>query len=114
MTDQSSINDSLATTDVLWNLEDLYAADDIEELERDITSAKEEATRIRENYYGKVASLSPEDLFRLVTHLERLDCMLGKLATYSFLNFTTQVDNQEAGALNQRVRELLSECAKQK
>lgn len=113
MAEQTSLNDRLVTTDIIWNLEDLYSADDTTELEQDISHATEEAEKIQQEYYGKVASLSPEDVFRLVSRLERLDSTLGKLATYSFLFFTTQVDNAEAGALNQRVRELVSQCGKE-
>ncbi len=113
MAENISINEQLGTTGVIWNLEDLYPANDTAELEKDIASAREEAENIKQEYYGKVASLAPDALFRLVTHLERNDCTLGRLATYGFLNFTTQVDNAEAGALNQRIRELVSECGKQ-
>lgn len=109
----SSINDTLATAGVIWNLEDLYPGEDSTLLEQDISRASEDAEKIKGDYYQKVASLSPEDVFRLVTRLERLDCILGKLSTYAFLNFTTQVNNAEAGALNQRIRELVSHCGKQ-
>lgn len=113
MADQTSINETLATTDVIWNLGDLYPSDDTSELEKDIKNAGEEAVNIKNDYYGKVPSLPPEDVFRLVSRLEKLDSLLGKMATYGFLNFTTQVDNAEAGALNQRIRELVSQCGKE-
>jgi oligoendopeptidase F len=113
MAEKLSLNESLGTTDVIWNLEDLYPADNTAELEKDIASAREEAQKIKQEYYGKIANLTPDALFRLVTHLERNDCTLGRLATYGFLNFTTRVDNAEAGALNQRIRELVSECGKE-
>ncbi|SHO53141.1 M3 family oligoendopeptidase [Desulfopila aestuarii] len=113
MTETTSINETLSTTEVLWQLEDLYITGDVSQLEQDMARASEEAAAIRSEYYQKVTSLSPEDLFRLVNRLERLDCSLGKLATYAFLNFTTQVNNAEAGALNQRIRELVSQCGKE-
>ena len=46
----------------------------------------------------------------LVKKLENLDCALSKLGTFSFLNFTTQMGNAEAGALDQRIHELYSKC----
>lgn len=108
----TSINETLATIDVIWNLEDLYPSGDTTDLEKDIVRVSEEAETIKADFYGKIASLSPEELFRLVSRLERLDSRLGKLSTYTFLNFTTQVNNAEAGALNQRIRELVSQCGK--
>ncbi len=113
MTQITPLNDALGTTEVIWNLGDLYAADDTGTLENDIAHCREEAKAIKSDYYAKVASLAPEAIYRLVTRLEKLDCALGRLATYSLLNFTTQVNNAEAGALNQRIRELVSECGKQ-
>lgn len=113
MAETRSINETLATTEVIWNLSDLYSADDLAAMEQDIARAAEEATAIRAEYYNRVSALSPEEIFRLVTRLERLDCLLGKLATYAFLNFTTQVNNAEAGALHQRIRELASQCGKE-
>jgi len=113
MTEATSLNETLATQDVIWNLEDLYPSDETARLESDIAHATKEATEINGEYATRVAALTPEDVFRLVSRLERLDCLLGKLSTYAFLNFTTQVNNAEAGALNQRIRELVSLCGKQ-
>ncbi len=113
MDDKQSINDILATSNIVWNLEDLYPTAEPEALEQDISGASDEAKKIKNDFYNKVASLSSEEIYRLVTRLEKLDSTLGRLATYSFLNFTTQVNNAEAGALNQRIRELISQCGKQ-
>ena len=113
MAENISINETLSTSEIIWNLTDIYPAADSTEFEVDIAEAREEAGKIRDEYRGRIVTLTPEQLYRLVTRLERLDCVLGKLATYGYLIFTTQVDNAEAGALNQRIRELLSECGKE-
>ncbi|WP_163340841.1 M3 family oligoendopeptidase [Desulfopila sp. IMCC35008] len=113
MATSSSLNDTLQTVDVIWNLGDLYAATDDSALHADIRFCKEEAGSIQETFRGRVSNLSAADVFALVQKLEHLDTVIGKLATYSFLNFTTQVDNAEAGGLNQQIRELASECGKQ-
>lgn len=112
MTEQSSINNLLGTTKILWNLDDLYSPDDAAVLEDDIRSCQKEAAAVKEQYHGKIATLAAGEVHALVTRLEALDTLLGKLATYSFLNFTTQVDNAAAGALSQRIRELVSKCGK--
>ena len=112
MTAQTSINETLGTSEIIWNLDHLYPSADKARLEEDIAACRTEAKEINEGYSGRVSALSAEDILALVTRLEKLDAQLGKLATYSFLNFTTQVDNAEAGALNQRIRELISTCGK--
>jgi len=113
MNDTPSLNEQLKSSKVLWNLTDLYSGADDPQYEKDIAEARVEAKAVREQFYGKVATLGPAELLALVTRLEALDCLLGKLATYTFLDFTTQVDNAEAGAQSQRIRELASECGKE-
>lgn len=110
MTDTTKLNDSLGTTEVLWNLADLYSGTDDLQIKSDIEWCEAEATNIKTDSYGKVAELSADALLSLVKRLETLDCALTRLGTFSFLNFTTQMGNAEAGALDQRIHELYSKC----
>jgi oligoendopeptidase F len=110
MTDSKKRSDTLGTSAVLWNLQDLYAAIDDSAVERDTSWCQQEADAISKEYSGRVAQLGAEPLFDLISRLEALDCRLSKLATYSFLTFTTQLDNAQAGAFDQQIRELVSSC----
>lgn len=107
------MNESLGTTSILWNLKDLYSGIEDESLEIDISWCELEAKRLQQEYYGKIGSLEAEQLVKMVTSLEALDSRLTQLATFSFLNFTTQMENAEAGALDQRIHELYSRCGKE-
>ncbi len=110
MSDTKDLNETLGTTKIQWNLKDLYSGTDDPYILSDIEWCETEAVRIKESHYGKIAELSAEALLTLVKELENLDCTLSKLGTFSFLNFTTQMDNADAGALDQRVHELFSKC----
>ena len=110
MTETNPLNTQLETTDITWNLEDLYSSTDAPEINSDIKWCESEAVAIREEYYQKMDSLAPKDFLNLVTRIEALDCKVSQLATYSFLNFTTQMGNAEAGALDQRIREVDAQC----
>lgn len=110
MSESTQLNTILGTGDVIWKLEDLYPSTDCAELRTDIEWCRNEALAIKEHYYSKVANLTTDDFLNLVTRLEALDCRLSKLATYSYLNFSTRLDNSNAGALDQEIRELHSEC----
>ena len=110
MTDTTKLNDTLGTTEVLWNLADLYSGTDDLQIKSDIEWCEAEASKIKTDSYGKVAELSANALLSLVKRLETLDCTLTRLGTFSFLNFTTQMGNAEAGALDQRIHELYSKC----
>ncbi len=110
MSDTTQLNDTLGTTKILWNLTDLYSGTDDQYIDSDIEWCEAEAVKIKKAAYGKVTQLDADGLVSLVKKLENLDCALTKLGTFSFLNFTTQMDNAEAGALDQRLHELYSKC----
>ena len=110
MADTTQTNRALGTDDVLWDLTDLYSGTDDQYIDSDIAWCETEATAIRTSCYTKVAKLDAPELLILVKRLETLDCALSKLATFSFLNFTTQMDNAAAGALDQKIHELASRC----
>ena len=110
MTDTTATNRTLGTTDVLWNLTDLYSGTEDKAIIADIAWCKSEAAGIASSYSTKVAGLDAQGLVDLVRRLETLDCTLSKLATFSFLHFTTQMDNSAAGALDQKIHELSSSC----
>lgn len=97
---------------MLWNLGDLYGNEDDPELAADIRWCIDEAQAIRGRFRGQVATLTAAELLGLVVRLEALDCRLTRLATFAFLNFTTQMENSRAGALEQRMEELASSCKK--
>jgi oligoendopeptidase F len=110
MADTTQTNRALCTTDVLWDLTDLYSGTDDQYIDSDIAWCETEARILRAGYSGKVADLQAPALLLLVKRLETLDCAISKLATFSFLNFTTRMDNAAAGALDQKIHELISRC----
>lgn len=108
MTEQS-LNENLGTSDILWNLGDLYSGIDDEHIQTDIEWCREQGQKLAGDHKGKVNEHPAAELNTLVSNIERLHSRLGKLATFAFLNFTTQVDNAEAGGFYQRIRELISD-----
>lgn len=100
----------LGAEEVCWNLADLYSGITDPALEQDMAWCLQEAETIHREIRQKVAGLDAKALASLVLRLERLDCRLLKLETYGFLNYCTQHGNAEAGALEQKIRELASEC----
>ncbi len=112
MAEKGSLNQQLGTDQVIWNLTDLYQSIDAPELESDIAWCKNEAAAINRDFKGSVATLSATQLSRLIKRLETLDSRIGSLATFGFLNFTTQVSDDKAGALYQRIIEIANQCNK--
>ncbi len=107
-----SLNTSLGTTEVKWNLADLYSGYDDPVIEEDITFCQDEAAAINSEYAARMEKLSAEDLHALVARLESLEIRLGKLFTFAFLNFATHTHDQQVSAFLQRMREIGSSIGK--
>ena len=68
-----------------WNLEDLYSGPDAPELERDLADAGRDARIFRERHAGRLSGLSGSALGRAVAEYERIDEVLGRVASYAQL-----------------------------
>ena len=101
----ASLNNKLGTTDVVWCLDDLYESLQDEFLKDDLDLCLQEAGLLKESCAGKLDELDPADFARTVRRLERIQENLGRIGTYGFLNFVTQVKNSEAGAFLQQSKE---------
>ncbi|MBE0586281.1 MAG: M3 family oligoendopeptidase [Desulfofustis sp.] len=111
MNDAERLNRDLETTEVIWNLDDLYSGPDSIPFQEDCRWCEQEAAAIAALYRGRVKLLEATNLRDLVERLECLESRIGRLATYAFLHFTTQVDNEAAGALQQKIHELADRCS---
>ncbi len=107
MTEPQQRNKELGTDTVVWKLSDLYRSSDCSEFIDDADWCKTESREIGEKFRGVVVRLNASQLHSLVLRLETLDSRIGRLATYAFLNFTTQIDNEAAGALYQEKLKLV-------
>ncbi len=93
--------------DVCWNLEDLYA--NREALLQDLDGVKSAAKDFAKRYREKVASLSDTALARALKEMESLQDRLGRAYTYAYLNWCTNTEDAERGALLHNVREQYSQ-----
>lgn len=109
----ASLNDDLGTSDVVWNLDALYDSLQDELLQDDLDLCKQEAELLKEGCSGKLAELEPATFARSVRRLERIQVNLGRIATYAFLNFVTQVKNDAASAFLQKSKEEASTINKE-
>ncbi len=86
-----------------WNLADLYP--DLDSLDQDLERAREEAASFEDRFRDKVATLGPKDLSQAVQKFEKLLLRLGRVMSYAYLNWCTNTESPERGALLQRTRE---------
>lgn len=98
----------LGVTGVRWDITHLYQDIADDRIDEDITACEGESKDIVREFAGRLAELSPEDFYGLLTRLERLLEKVGRLTSFATLNFSTQVNNAEAGAFLQRIKEQTS------
>ncbi|MCB2184051.1 MAG: M3 family oligoendopeptidase [Desulfobulbaceae bacterium] len=108
-----TLNEQLGTSPVTWNLTDLYESIQDPLIKDDIDFCQEEAVLLKESFAGKLDTLSPATLARTVRRLERISSFIGRIATFAFLNFTTQIKNAEAGAFLQEIKETASRISRE-
>lgn len=107
------LNKDLGTSDVIWHLDHLYTGLLDPAIKNDIKTCQQDAEAVACTYRHKISKLTAQELADLVEKLEDIAVLLGKLSTYAFLNFTTQVKNAQAGAFLQEVREVASRVGKE-
>jgi oligoendopeptidase F len=98
----------LGTEQVLWDLGDLYQGIDNSGIHDDMERCKKSALDIADRYSGKIAELTPGELFAAVSEYEDLTIIMGKLSAFAQLYFSIHVNDPEAGAFLQRVNEFSS------
>ncbi len=103
-----SLNKELGTTDVVWNLNALYDSTEDELLSDDLDLCIQEAALVKELCHTKMTTLKPAVFARCIRRIERIKVNLGRIETFAFLNFVTQVKNDAAGAFMQKCKEDVS------
>ncbi|PSQ79082.1 MAG: oligoendopeptidase F [Bacteroidetes bacterium QH_8_67_23] len=97
--------------DVRWQLADLY--DSTEVLEDDLRTAADEAEAFAERYRSQIAACSAEELADALADYEAVQDRLGRASTYAFLNWATDTNDPERGALLQKVKEQATQIEQQ-
>lgn len=102
------LNKTLGTTDVIWNLNDLYGSLDDKQIVDDIDFCEKEGNLLKSDFSGNLSQLEPNVFAGVVQRLERIAEILGRLGTYAYLQFSIQVKNPAAGGFLQQIRETAS------
>ena len=88
-----------------WNLADLYAGPEAPEVERDLKDAGAKATAFRQQYEGKLASLSGADFLAAILAYERIQEILGRVMSFAQLLYAGDMSNTEFGRFQQNTNE---------
>ncbi|MHC1729626.1 MAG: M3 family oligoendopeptidase [Syntrophobacteraceae bacterium] len=99
---------AISAENILWKLSDLYEGPNDPAIEADMQWCREQAADFSK-FRERVIMLEASELADAVRMLEEITEAVQKLLAYSYLNFSTQTQNSEAGALFQSQKEFYSE-----
>ncbi len=96
-----------------WDLADLYASPDAPELKRDLTKANKDAVAFQKEFVGKIATTDAATLGKAIKAYEKLEDVMGRLSSYAYLYYCTDVKDPERGKFMQGINEALTDASSQ-
>lgn len=92
-----------------WNLSDLYTGKDSKNLKSDLNSLTKQCKDFSKKYTGKIAKLSAKNLFQAIKEYDGISDLTGKIMSFAFLHYCTQVDDPDAQSFYQNLEEKINE-----
>lgn len=101
-------NDSLGALPV-WDLGDLYPGLDSAELKRDIAAVGDRAARLEQQYKGRIAALSGDELAGAIVEYEKLQDLIGRMMSYASLAYAGDMADPKIAGFYQDMQEKLND-----
>lgn len=95
----------------VWDLSEYYDGVDDPKIEKDIKSYEKLSLDFNKKYKGRVSKLDNEEFLKAFKSLEKLRNIASKLGGFAHLNATTDMLNDKATALYQKIEERISNAA---
>ncbi len=94
-----------------WDLSDLYDGPDSDALKKDLDDARSAARALSEKHAGKVASLDGAALGELVGEYEAVQEILGRVTSYAYLRYCTNMEDSEVAQFFQNLSEAATDIS---
>ena len=91
-----------------WDLNDLYPGPDSPELKSDLDRSAAAARGFQDEYRGKLAQLSGDELAATIARYEKLEDTLGRVMSYASLRYAANMSDPEHGRFFQNVQERIN------
>lgn len=91
-----------------WDLNDLYPGPDSPELQSDLDLSAAAARSFQDDYRGKLAQLSGDELAAATARYEKLEDTLGRAMSYASLRYAANMSDPERSRFFQNVQERIN------
>ncbi len=92
-----------------WDLSALYQNEQDPQINKDLNALSKKSQKFAEEYTGKLKNLTAVDLLKSIKAYEKISEGLGRLQTFAYLHFVTQMTNQEASGFYQSIAEQVND-----
>lgn len=98
-----------------WDLTDFYQSPSDPKIDEDINHLRSSCETFVRKYKGHIIPTPPSTdvdghfLAQAIQEMEQIEELMGKLMSYAFLNFTTQLDQPEAQQFYQKIQEIITQ-----
>ena len=92
-----------------WDLTDLYPGRDSSELADALKDVAARATEFNSKFSGKLATLSGDELAGAVQSYETMQETIGRIGSFAFLTYATDMSDTEIGQFFQNMQEKLND-----
>ncbi|KIE06142.1 hypothetical protein NF27_BK00630 [Candidatus Jidaibacter acanthamoeba] len=94
-----------------WDLKDLYQSPKDKALADDLSRLESDIQKFAEEYQNKIAELSGEEFYAAIIKYENISDLMGKIGSFAFLYYTTDMANPEKAAFFQNMQEQLTQLS---
>jgi len=92
----------------IWNLNDLYQSITDKKIDEDFKNIENECQKFCQKYQNKIAKIDAKNLFQAIQNYEKISEKIGKISTYSYLVYVSDLSNQKYLIFYQNISEKLS------
>ncbi len=94
-----------------WDLSGLYKSPQDSALESDIKKLESDIKNFSEEYQGKIDKLSADELLEAMVKYENISDLMGKIGSFAFLFYTTDMSNPEKTIFFQNTQEKITQLS---
>ena len=94
-----------------WDLTSLYQNENDPQINKDLESLKEKTKVFAKKLQGKISDCTGAEIYEIIKEYESLYELIGKISTFAYLYFVTEMTNQNKAIFYQNISEKLNDLA---
>ncbi|MBL6665145.1 MAG: M3 family oligoendopeptidase [Rickettsiales bacterium] len=91
-----------------WNLEDFYKNIEDPQIKKDLNNLDNKTTKFAKEYEGNVTKLNAKELFKAISVYEIISENIGKISSYAYLVYASNLSDQKNISFYQNISEKLN------